>query len=276
MILICLLLIASLSPAQISTNWTVRPLSSVYAMYPPGACMKSDHATIDNVNGYLLITGEVLTQTCHDQNLNGTTRNGPFTLPYTGAEMFTTSFNFTYGTIEYRAKFPVVHGSWPIIWMLGAPCQSSYPFTTDNVGTCNWNVPPSDEIDLTEYISGVYGTGIHSSLGSTSCAPSGDAVPTWHIYQNIWSAGLMVFKRDGVTVCTLTTAVPSTPMFIIIDFLMASTAGSVTPADFPQVFSVDYIKVTQGSTVIFDDEFNPQVGSSLSGAATILGNTSLQ
>jgi len=238
--------------------------------------MKSDHATIDNVNGYLLITGDVTTNTCSDKNLNGTLRNGPFTLPYTGAEMFTTSFNFTYGTVEYRAKFPIVHGSWPIIWMLGVPCQSTYPFTTDNVGACNWNVPPSDELDITEYISGVYGTGIHSSNGSNACAPSGDSVPTWHVYQLVWSAGSAIWKRDGATVCTITTAVPSTPMFIIIDFLMSSTAGSVTPSDFPQTFTIDYLKVTQGSTVIFDDEFNPVSGTSASGSITATGKVVFQ
>ncbi|MGB1451152.1 MAG: glycoside hydrolase family 16 protein, partial [Marinirhabdus sp.] len=46
---------------------------------------------------------------------------------------------FTYGTIEIRAKLPKGNGLWPALWMLGS-----------NIGTLGW--PACGEIDIMEYV----------------------------------------------------------------------------------------------------------------------------
>ena len=71
------------------------------------------------------------------------------------------------------------------------------------------------------------------------------------------SAGTLVFKIEGTTTCTIIqNYVPHAPMYVKINNFVGSFGGSVNSGTLPWTTLVDYVKVIQGSTVIFDDQFN--------------------
>ena len=99
---------------------------------------------------------------------------------------------FTYGSIEVRAKLPKGQGIWPAIWMLGA-----------NIDTNKW--PACGEIDIMEYV-GKEPHIIHTSLHTT--ASSGNTINTkktintriedgFHIYKTIWTEEAIQFQIDN-------------------------------------------------------------------------------
>jgi beta-glucanase (GH16 family) len=153
------------------------------------------------------------------------------------------SFNFTYGTVEIRAKLPA--GAWPALWLLGSACQTSNITNPDNVGTCDWPALGSEEIDMTE----VWGSRtsinqqIHSSLlGSPGCtATVSDAAQNWHTYDLVWEPGSLVWHVDGVTTCTLSEA-PSRPSFLLMN---VAESPVMPPVSGPQQLLIDYVQVYQ-------------------------------
>ena len=173
------------------------------------------------------------------------------TLPYTsGAIVMAPPFTFLYGTVEFQAKVAGCTGCWPAIWMLGYLCQPSAP-TIYNAGTCDWPNPGSDEIDITELLDSNFTSvnqQIHTSSSNAGChATTTDTSKNFHVYDLIWSAGSLVWKIDGVVTCTLTeSAVPSHPMFLIINLAMGgSGGGTVNNSTLPSSTYVNYVKVTQ-------------------------------
>ena len=87
--------------------------------------------------------------------------------------------------------------------------------------------------------------------------PSGNAISDFHVYSMTWMPGSVTFAVDGVPAnCSHTgSAVPSHPMFIIINDTLSQSNGSVPPS-FPQVTTIDYVKVTDmNNQVIFFDDF---------------------
>jgi beta-glucanase (GH16 family) len=57
-----------------------------------------------------------------------------------------------------------------------------------------------------------------------------------------WATGSLVWFIDGVQTCRVTTGVPSTPMFVIVNVAMH---GTVNASTLPQQTTLDYIKLTQ-------------------------------
>jgi beta-glucanase (GH16 family) len=163
---------------------------------------------------------------------------------YTSSMVQWKSFNFTYGTIEVRAKMPGGTGPWPAIWLLGVNCQQSNQVSADNSGACVWPQPGSDEIDITEFLANSKTTvnqQIHSSSNNAGCSPTtADASQNYHVYRFEWAKNSATWKIDGVQTCHLTTAIPSTPMFLMLNVAMHGAVGGL-----PQTMSVDYVTVTQ-------------------------------
>jgi beta-glucanase (GH16 family) len=160
------------------------------------------------------------------------------------------SFSFTYGTVEVRARFAGGVGTWPAVWMLGGRCLLSNVTSPDNVGTCEWPAPGSEEIDVAEVYGGSKTTvnqGLISTAGPGNCQPTVSDVSTnWHTYTLVWASGSLTWKIDGATTCTLTQGVPSTPMFVIINTALGGIGGgTVVDATLPQQSFIDYIRVTQ-------------------------------
>jgi hypothetical protein len=218
-----------------STQWTVMnregdQSNSELQCYQP--------ANVVVEAGNLQITSEVQPIICNGTNYR-----------YTSGMVQWTSFNFTYGTVEFRAKMAGGRGPWPTIWMLGANCQATNILSANNVPPCNWPQPGSDEIDITEVLSSNHSSvnqQIHSDIYNWGCSVNtADLSQDFHTYQLEWSAGSLVWKIDGTQTCQVTNHVPSTPMFLLINTAIGGAGGSVDDSTLPQTMSVDYVKVTQ-------------------------------
>lgn len=202
--------------------------------------------------GNLVITSKSDTANCSSFDLAAATYH------YTSGFASMRSFNFLYGTLEVRAKFgggPST-GSWPIVWMEDASCQESDPTGTDD--RCN-----GQEIDVAEILHSDF-THVNQQIhvndfthndGCTASAT--DVSQNFHVYELIWSAGSLVFKIDGATTCTISQRyVPNAPMYVKINNFVGNMGRSVNNSSLPWTTLVDYVKVTQGSAVVFDDDFN--------------------
>lgn len=197
-------------------------------------CYKPGNVT--ESGGYLQINSKV------DSSCSG--------YAYTSGMVQWNTFSYTYGTLEYRAKQPAGTGTWPAQWLLGGNCQAAFKTTAENTGGCNWPQPGSDEIDVSEFKSSTtvnWQNVISGNSGFLTCKPTvSNANTNWHIYQLVWKPGSLVWKVDGVTTCTQTTAVPSTPMFMIINTALGGGGGgTIKNSTLPQTMLVDYVKLTQ-------------------------------
>lgn len=175
--------------------------------------------------------------------------------PFTSGGIQWSKLSFTYGTVTFRAKFAGAIGSWPAVWLLGSECQTPSWLTS----TCNWPAPGSSEIDIAE----VLGSNDHrineqlhteDSLGNAQipkCEPLVSAANlNWHTYSLIWTAQSLTWTIDGVQTCQMTAFIPSTPMFLIVNTAVGGVgAGRVVASQFPQTTQVDYIRVTQPTTL---------------------------
>ena len=217
------------------TQWTV--------MNRPGDASNNEAqcyqpANVAVANGGLSITAQAEPVVC-----NGATYG------YTSGMAQWTNLSFLYGTVEIRAKLAGGTGPWPGFWLLGTNCQQQN-ITFDPSGPCNWPQPGSDEIDITEILKSDHTSvwqSIHSGSTNASCvAPTSDVSQNWHTYRLDWTPGKAVWLIDGVTTCTMTTSVPSTPMFLIVDVSVGGNGvGSIVNSTLPQTMTVDYVKVTQ-------------------------------
>jgi beta-glucanase (GH16 family) len=157
------------------------------------------------------------------------------------------TFNFTYGTIQVRARFTGGTGPWPAVWLLGTNCQQPNYLTTT---TCNWPYTGGQEIDLAEILNSNL-TQVNESVflngANPDCrATTSDVSQNWHVYTLIWSAAELLFQIDGTTTCTFTSSIPSTAMFMIIDTAIGGNGGgTITDSTLPQTTQVDYVRVFQ-------------------------------
>jgi beta-glucanase (GH16 family) len=161
-----------------------------------------------------------------------TVSSGGATYNYTSGAVQWTSLNFTYGTVEFRAKMAGGKGPWPAIWLLGSNCQTA-------TSPCNWPQAGSDEIDIAEVMNGNLtnvNQQIHSGANNSGChATTTDVSQNWHTYQLVWAPGSLKWKIDGITTCSLSSGVPSTAMFLIINTAVGGTGGGmVNNATLPQ------------------------------------------
>ncbi len=189
------------------------------------------------------VAGGFLTQTAkQDSSCSG--------FSYTASMVQWKSFSFTYGTVEFRAKLAGGKGTWAAVWMLGKNCQISNVTSADNIGTCDWPNPGSDEIDITEILNGdltQVNQQVHTNTGSPGCRPSTtDVSQNFHTYKFIWAPTKMTWLIDGKTTCTATSSIPSMPMFLMINVAVGGGGGgTIDPSTFPQTSTIDYVTVTQ-------------------------------
>lgn len=247
-------LIALLScPASV---WAQKGLSDDWIVFQRAGAPNSNMQcfTPSNVflsEGSLLITSKREIVTCSSFDLR------PATYDYTSGFVAMRRFHFRYGTIEFRAKFGggANTGAWPIVWMEDASCQASDPTGTDD--RCN-----GQEIDIAEILHSDFdrvNQQIHvdNYTHSDGCtAHTSDVSQNFHTYQMIWSRGLLEFKIDGATTCTIKKSyAPNDPMYLKINTFVGGFGGPVKLSTLPWTTRVDYVKVTQGSDVVFFDDF---------------------
>jgi hypothetical protein len=191
---------------------------------------------------------------------------GGATLQYTTAMMSLQSYSFTYGVIEYRAKFAGGRGTWPSVWLLGTECQ---PYG----GHCDWPYSGSNEIDITEVKLGLPSQNVFNQITGEvfSWQPQGitDVTGNYHDYRLVWSPTEITWFVDGVQTLVISdpSYVPTTPMFVLIDIFLgkAGGGGPIDPSTFPQSTDIQYLRVCPLGTstcdsahaTILDDEFRP-------------------
>jgi hypothetical protein len=203
-------------------------------------------ANVTISGGFLTITSLVQNQTCGDST------HSPSSWNYTSGMIQWNSLNFTYGTVEYRAKFAGGQGTWPAIWLLGYNCQASNVQSADNISPCNWPAAGSNEIDITEIKNGNFTQPWQNVVNPAgnwiTCQPTiADVTQNYHVYDFTWTSTSLTWSVDGVQTCKVTDAgyIPSTPMFLIINTAIGGNGGGTVIKNLPQPTSVDYIKVTQ-------------------------------
>jgi hypothetical protein len=204
-------------------------------------CFSPFEVSVGNNN--LVITSIAQTTTCGDAN------HSPSQFPTLSGMVQWAAFNFTYGTVEFRAKMAGGQGTWPVIWLLGSNCQATNVKSADNSGACNWPQPGSDEIDITEILNSNHTSvnqQIHSAGNNSGCtASTTDVSQNFHVYQLVWAAGSLEWKIDGTSTCKITNGIPSNPMFLIISTAMGGAGGAINSSTLPQTSLVDYVKISQ-------------------------------
>jgi len=153
------------------------------------------------------------------------------------------SVEFTYGTVEVRAKLPASSGTWPAIWMLGA--------NFDSVG---W--PTCGEIDIMEQTgwdkNKVLGTCHWSSNGNYAGygleTPIANATSSFHIYKLEWTQGGSIkFFLDDSQFFEMTTnnSMPfNKDFFFILNVAMGGTLGGTVDSGFTEdTMEIDYVRV---------------------------------
>jgi len=168
---------------------------------------------------------------------------------YSGRITTKDKVEFTYGTVEVKAKLPLGHGLWPAIWMLGSDIEE--------VG---W--PACGEIDIMEYV-GKTPHEIHTTLHTPSSF--GQSINTnvetlenieegFHVYKTNWSKDAIKFYIDNQLVYTFSPEEKdkknypfNKPFFIILNMAIGGNFGGpdVDDSVFPQEFIIDYVKVYQ-------------------------------
>ncbi len=202
--------------------------------------------------GNLVIATRAETSTCTSFDLK------PATYKYTSGFVAMRKFHFLYGTVEFRARFGggMNTGAWPTVWLSDVSCQASDPTGTDD--RCN-----SQEIDVAEILDGNFrqvNQQIHvdNFRHNDGCKPTTpDTSQNFHVFQLVWSPGSLLFKIDSSTTCTIARKyIPDAPMYLKISMFLGSYGGPVMDSSLPWKTLIDYVKVTQGSNVVFEDEFN--------------------
>ena len=168
---------------------------------------------------------------------------------YSGRITTKDKVQFTYGTVEVKAKLPKGHGLWPAIWMLGS-----------DISETGW--PACGEIDIMEYV-GKTPHEIHTTLHTP--ASFGQSVNTnvetiknieegFHVYKTNWSKDAIQFFIDNKLVYTFSPEIKdeknypfNKPFFIILNMAIGGDFGGpdVDNSIFPQEFIIDYVKVYQ-------------------------------
>ncbi|WP_336127090.1 glycoside hydrolase family 16 protein [Mesoflavibacter sp. CH_XMU1422-2] len=168
---------------------------------------------------------------------------------YSGRITTKDKVEFTYGTVEVKAKLPLGHGLWPAIWMLGSDIEE--------VG---W--PACGEIDIMEYV-GKIPHEIHTTLHTPSSF--GQSINTnvetlenieegFHVYKTNWSKDAIKFYIDNQLVYTFSPEEKdkknypfNKPFFVILNMAIGGSFGGpdVDDSIFPQQFIIDYIKIYQ-------------------------------
>ena len=249
-LLLALLVLPLPTPALPASNAQWIALNRAGAPNSNLQCFTPNNVTISD--GNLVITTKVENETCSSFDLP------PTSYDYTSGFVAMRSFSFLYGTVEVRAKFGggAGTGAWPAIWMADVSCQPSDPSGTDD--HCNQQEIDIAEIlksDFTQVNQQIHVDGFTHNDGCT--APAKDTSQNFHVYQLDWSSGSLIYKLDGIATCTIRQRyVPNSPMYLKISMFAGKYGGSVNDHTLPWRMLVDYVKVSKGSVVVFNDDFN--------------------
>ena len=207
----------------------------------------------------------------------GDAAHAPVSYSYSSGSLVSVPFTFTYGVIDFTVSTPAGQGTglWPAVWLMGANCLTG----AETGGLWCQPYPASgyNEIDLAEWtgttnVNQEIFVGEGTSGHNDNCTLTGQSPgSTYHVVVT-WTNGSLVWQINGTTTCTITQSyVPSTPMFVWIDFWIGGSSGSPSGVIWPQTFSVGHFRVCPVGTVtcdqahatMFDDEFTGGSGGSI-------------
>ena len=235
---------------SLSADWTVISRHGEYTQSET-ECNVPEQVSVSG--GALTITTARRDAVCGDFNPDGTQWHAPATWPYVTGDIQWKSLNFTYGTIEIRARFPLASASvWPATWLLDARCQATNPFTGESgVATC----PPLGaggytEIDMTECYGNSPYCQFHVANPGFGLGNGCDAFYTnlndsnYHVFKTVWTASSITQYMDGALITTCNQNL-NKPMFLLIQIQTGGVGGTPVDANLPATLVVDYAKVTQ-------------------------------
>lgn len=163
---------------------------------------------------------------------------------FSGAYISTNNlFEFKYGRIEAKMRFPSATPHHTTFWTLGA-CEEviSTGEDTQYDETKGVHFPSNGEIDIAEYDNGVVGARMHwasDGFDGTTYASGGNIdsltnSPTdWHIYACEWTSDKIVFFVDGVQKGTWNTS--------------NAKVGNWNPFQIPHYLVLDCISALNGT-----------------------------
>lgn len=166
---------------------------------------------------------------------------------YSGKITTKNKVEFTYGTVEVRAKLPRGKGVWPAIWMLGS-----------NIDEAGW--PAAGEIDIMEYVGkspGEIHTTLHTpeSFGNTvntKVTQKEDIERGFHSYKMDWTKDAIRFFIDEEMVYEYSppnkdkdTWPFKQNFYLILNLAIGGNLGGpeIDESIFPVEFIIDYIKI---------------------------------
>ncbi|MEM6928294.1 MAG: family 16 glycosylhydrolase [Myxococcota bacterium] len=175
---------------------------------------------------------------------------------FTSARLNST-FAFTYGRVEVRAKLPAEGGTWPAIWTLGANIDEVGNYHGTTYGSVGW--PACGEIDILEqkgwdkqntiahFHWGNTQTTAYENQGGEVANP--DATSAFHVYSLDWNAQRMRVEVDGQLVHELANSVDrpyDNAHYLLLNIAMGGNLGGIVPGDVSQAtMEVDYVRVYQ-------------------------------
>jgi|GEM_PF-6503273 hypothetical protein len=235
---------ASLNPA-----WTV---ISRHGEYSQNETECNTPGQVVQASGYLTITTIAQSSVCGDFNPDGTVWHAPQSWPYTTGDLQWKNLNFTYGTVEIRAKFPSLSTSlWPATWLLNSNCQATNPMTGETgVGGCpGLGATGYTEIDMTECYTGscqfhIANPNFGAGGGCNTGYPGGVDTSVWHTFKTVWTSTSISQYMDGVLETSCSQSL-SNPMFLIMQIQTGGTGGTPVNSLLPATLMIDYVKVTQ-------------------------------
>src|SRR5262245_4235661 len=124
-----------------------------------------------------------------------------------------------------------------------------------HVPPCHWPDPGSDEVDIAEFLGSDY-TDVNQQLhrtgsGDPGCHPSlTDASQNWHIYSLVWEVGRLQWLIDWSVTCTVTSNVPNTPMFLIMETAVGEAGGATDTSTPPATYLVDYVRISANADTL--------------------------
>lgn len=171
---------------------------------------------------------------------------------YSSARLITRGkAEWTYGFIEIRAKLPCGRGTWPALWMLSAPPQTTWP--------------DDGEIDIMEHVGfdpGVIHATMHTSAynhtrnnARTATTTLADACTAFHRYQLTWNVNQIKVGIDDRNFYQYANDHSGnaewpfdSPQYLILNVAVGGDWGGqmgVDDAIWPVQMEVDYVRVYQ-------------------------------
>lgn len=160
---------------------------------------------------------------------SGEDANGqPLTYPWTSGVVTTQDHvDFTYGYIQVVARIPKGDGFWPALWLLPLNGWPPEIDIMENFGNDTSNVY------LTNHPVGAPQQELIVNTGT-------DLSTAYHTFAVDWEPGAITWYLDGQAKYTVTSGVPSVPMYFIANLAIDGTPGRANPdASTPSSASFD-------------------------------------